>query len=207
VYKDGVLPYITYSSSVKARDAAKARVQQAEAQLMQTRSQMESVKARLREAETNLVLLKTRRQELFVTLERLVVHAPQDGRVLQLNIRTGEFVQSSPTLTPLLFGETDKLQVRVDVDEVNASRVTAGSKAVAHLKGDAEKKIPLEFVRIDPYILPKRSLTGDNTERVDVRVLQVIYKFNPPDFPVYVGQQVDVFIDSSPVLTQTTSKR
>ncbi|MBL8149407.1 MAG: biotin/lipoyl-binding protein, partial [Blastocatellia bacterium] len=102
VYKDGVLPYITYSSSVKARDAARARVQQAEAQVIQTRSQMESVKARLREAETNLVLLKARRQELLVTLDRLVVHAPQDGRVLQLNIRTGEFVQSSPTLTPLL---------------------------------------------------------------------------------------------------------
>jgi hypothetical protein len=65
------------------------------------------------------------------------------------------------------------------------------------MKGDAERRIPLEFVRIDPYIVPKRSLTGDNTERVDVRVLQVIYRFRPPAFPAYVGQQVDVFIDTS----------
>jgi len=56
--------------------------------------------------------------------------------------------------------------------------------------------VELEFVRIDPYILPKRSLTGDNSERVDVRVLQVIYRFKPPAFPVYVGQQMDVFIEA-----------
>jgi multidrug efflux pump subunit AcrA (membrane-fusion protein) len=40
----------------------------------------------------------------------------------------------------------------------------------------------------------KRSLSGDNTERVDTRVLQVIYTFAPKDFPAFVGQQVDIFI-------------
>jgi hypothetical protein len=30
---------------------------------------------------------------------------------------------------------------------------------------------------------------------VDTRVLQVIYEFQLPAFPVYVGQQVDVYID------------
>jgi HlyD family secretion protein len=82
------------------------------------------------------------------------------------------------------------------VDEANASRVRPGARAVAHPKGDAAKTIPLEFERIDPYILPKRSLNGDNTERVAVRVLQVIYRFRPPSFSVYVGQQVDIIIDA-----------
>jgi hypothetical protein len=86
--------------------------------------------------------------------------------------------------------------VRVDIDETNAPRIRPGSKAVAHLKGDSTKCFPLLFLRIDPYVVPKRNLTGDNTERVDVRVLQVIYRFQPPAFRVYVGQQVDVFIDA-----------
>jgi len=43
-------------------------------------------------------------------------------------------------------------------------------------------------------VLPKRSLTGDTTERVDTRVLQAIYEFAPSEFPAFVGQQVDVFI-------------
>lgn len=197
IYRDGVLPYLTYNTSLKNRDAAAARLEQAQAQVAQARAQITSAEARVREAEAQLQLLRMRKNELEVTLKRLTVRAPQSGRILQVNIRVGEFVSSTPTIPPILFGETEKLQVRVDIDEVNASRIVPGRSALAHLKGDADKKIPLEFVRIDPYILPKKSLTGDNTERVDVRVLQVIYRFDPPQFPVYVGQQVDVFIDTS----------
>ena len=58
--------------------------------------------------------------------------------------------------------------------------------------------MPLRFVRIEPYVVPKRSLTGDSLERVDTRVLQVIYEFQRPSFPIYVGQQVDVFIRRPP---------
>jgi hypothetical protein len=53
---------------------------------------------------------------------------------------------------------------------------------------------PLSFVRFEPYVLAKRSLTGDTTERVDTRVLQAIYTFVPNEFPAFIGQQVDVFI-------------
>jgi HlyD family secretion protein len=45
-------------------------------------------------------------------------------------------------------------------------------------------------------VVAKRWLTGDNTERVDTRVLQVIYELNQIDSAAYVGQQVDVFIEA-----------
>ncbi len=44
-------------------------------------------------------------------------------------------------------------------------------------------------------MIPKKSLTGDNTERVDTRVLQVMYALDVADRPIFVGQQMDVFID------------
>ena len=68
-----------------------------------------------------------------------------------------------------------------------------GGKFCAN-RGDRGKKLDLRFVRIEPYVVPKRSLTGDSLERVDTRVLQVIFEFDRPPWPVYVGQQVDVFI-------------
>ena len=45
-------------------------------------------------------------------------------------------------------------------------------------------------------------LDGDHdrvglTERVDTRVLMVVYEIEKADAPVYVGQQVDVFIDGA----------
>jgi HlyD family secretion protein len=65
------------------------------------------------------------------------------------------------------------------------------------VRGNAELKASLKFVRFEPFIVPKRSLTGDSTERVDTRVLQVIYRVERDDAMLFVGQQLDVFIDAA----------
>jgi hypothetical protein len=55
--------------------------------------------------------------------------------------------------------------------------------------------------------LPKKSLTGDSTERVDTRVLQVIYRVQRDDLRLFVGQQMDVFIDAPvPTVSSTGGK-
>src|SRR5262245_59108237 len=97
----------------------------------------------------------------------------------------------------MVLGDVEHLQVRADVDEQNAPRLQPGQTATAYIKGDTTQPIELRFVRVEPYVVPKVSLTGASTERVDTRVLQVIYSFErPADRPVYVGQQVDLFVKS-----------
>jgi HlyD family secretion protein len=84
--------------------------------------------------------------------------------------------------------------VRADVDESEAWRIRAGASAEAAERGVGNRRVRLEFVRFEPYVTPKKSLTGDSTERVDTRVLQVIYRFKDSRVPFRVGQQMDVFI-------------
>jgi hypothetical protein len=96
--------------------------------------------------------------------------------------------------------------LRVDVDEQDASRVQPQAKAVASVRGNSSLRTTLEFVRFEPYVMPKGSLTGHSTERVDTRVLQVIYRFYPDHLPIHVGQQMDVFIESPPVSMITSKK-
>ena len=72
-----------------------------------------------------------------------------------------------------------------------------GNRATAKARGVPDQKFALRYVRVEPYVVPKRSLTGQNTERVDTRVLQVIYAFEDEDAPFYVGQQVDVSTDAA----------
>jgi HlyD family secretion protein len=133
----------------------------------------------------------------LVRLARLTVRAPRTGTILQVNIRPGEYASATPKDPAMILGDVDHLQVRADVDEQNASRLQAGQTATAYLKGDTTEPIELRFVRIEPYVVPKVSLTGASTERVDTRVLQVIYSFErPQNRPVYVGQQVDMFVKS-----------
>jgi HlyD family secretion protein len=90
------------------------------------------------------------------------------------------------------------------VDEEDVPRLRLHAPAIAKLRGDPlQGAVPLTFVRLEPYVVPKVSLTGVNTERVDTRVAQVIYALDPQhplvrDSKILVGQLVDVFIDTAP---------
>jgi hypothetical protein len=115
-----------------------------------------------------------------------------------VNVRAGEYAALNPAAEPvILLGQVNRFQLRADVDEDNASRVRPNCRAVAFIKGRRDHPIDLTFTRIEPYIVPKRSLTGESTERVDTRVLQIIFRFDLPQIPVYVGQQMDVFLDAT----------
>lgn len=134
-------------------------------------------------------------QRIQTELDRLEVRAPRDGEVLQVNVRPGEYAGTPPGATLMVLGSTDSLHVRVDVDEQDIGRYRVGIPGVAMPRGFPDLKYDLKFKRVEPFVVPKRSLTGDNTERVDTRVLQVIYEVVKNDPPLYVGQQLDVFFE------------
>jgi len=181
--------------------------QVAEAKLAQARAQLALLKAGswkpdVDVARAEVAAAEAQLQATQTELERLTIRALVSGEVLQVNIRLGEFAQAGMLQTPLMMlGDVDRLHVRADVDENDAWRVRADAPAVAFVRGNRDLKTPLQFVRTEPYIVPKRSLTGDTTERVDTRVLQILYSFARVDLPVYVGQQMDVFIEAPPLET------
>src|SRR3990172_6923948 len=174
---------------------AEAGVKVEKASLADLKNQFE--KAKLAKAKADFISEKAKKKETETTLDRIIVRAPVDGEILQLKIHPGEFAPAGVTQTPLiLFGNVKPLNVRVDVDENDAWRVRADAPAVAFLRGNREIKTNLKFVRFEPYIVPKKSLTGDSIERVDTRVLQVIYNITQTDLPIFAGQQMDVYIES-----------
>ena len=159
---------------------------------------MQNWDARLVKTEADLAAMAAQIQQAQTELDVLTVRAPRDGTILQVNVRDGEFAGTAPQEPLMILGEVDKLQVRAEVDEQNAPLVEANRPAIAYLKGDTLRRLPLRFVRIEPFVIPKRSLTGDSAERVDTRVLQIIFELDRPEVPLYVGQQVDVFIERAP---------
>ncbi len=170
--------------ALKARNAGAVTLEE-----YRTRtSDVEVARAQARAAEAAANQTRT-------LIERLVVRAPRDGTILRVNVRPGEYVSSGGAEPPMILGNIDTQQVRVDIDEELAPRFVPGSPATGFLKGDTTRALALTFVRVEPFIVPKRSLTGVATERVDTRVLQAIYELVPPASPpMYTGQQIDVFI-------------
>lgn len=151
---------------------------------------IEIARAAVEQAEADVAQIATE-------IERATVRSPIDGQVLQVNVREGEHVADQSQQTLMVIGRLSPLHVRADIDEHDIAEFRAGAKAVLQLRGKNDRHYPLQFVRVEPYVVAKRWLTGDNTERVDTRVLQVIYALDDDsDAAVYVGQQVDVFIDS-----------
>lgn len=176
---------------------AKARLTEAKAELDLLKAGTWSAEMDVQRAEIEAAAAQLHVAETEV--QRLTVRAPVDGEVLQRNIRAGEYASAGPMERPLIMlGNTDVLHVRVDVDENDAWRVSAGAKARATLRGNSALGTDLSFVRVEPYVLPKRSLTGESTERVDTRVLQVLYSFSKGALNAYVGQLVDVNIEAAP---------
>ncbi|MFZ4763053.1 MAG: efflux RND transporter periplasmic adaptor subunit [Alphaproteobacteria bacterium] len=147
----------------------------------------EKAEAATKQAQAALETAKT-------TLSLLKVIAPIEGTVLTVDARVGEYANAN-SATPLIrLGDISFLDIRVDIDENDAWRFQAGAEAMAYVRGNPAISTKLDFVRIEPYVRPKKSLTGDSSERVDTRVLQVIYRFAPQNLPIYSGQQMDVYI-------------
>jgi hypothetical protein len=136
-----------------------------------------------------------------------LITAPVAGEILQLKIHLGEYAQVGPLSTSLMvLGNTKELHVRTDIDENDAWRFSPRAQAIAYVRGNPTLSTPLKFVLVEPYVVPKASLTGSPGERVDTRVLQVVFAFDPASLPVFVGQQMDVYIEVPETKMSVTSQ-
>jgi HlyD family secretion protein len=139
-------------------------------------------------------------------LDKYTVRAPADGVVLSIAAAVGGYISPAQgtyeTYTQgqapaVVMGQArDALQVRCYVDEILVQRMPAAAaiKAQMSVRG-TDVRVPLQFVRIQPYVSPKIELSNQRTERVDVRVLPVIFRFTrPKGVELYPGQQVDVYV-------------
>jgi HlyD family secretion protein len=169
------------------------------AEVIRAEGDAEAARGRLALAQAQLAAASAARDSARTELSRLTVTAPIAGEILRVDVRPGEFVQAGGpqggSATPYIqMGETRPLHLRIDIDEDEAPRVALGAPATVSPRGAADQRVEAAFVRAEPLVIPKRSLTNSAAERVDVRVLQLIYRLPDGASQFRVGQQVDAFI-------------
>ncbi len=132
-----------------------------------------------------------------IDLDKSTIKSPISGKILKVNVRNGEYVTNNPISTKTLvsIGNLDKMNVRVEIDQAENYRFEQGAEATAMLRGNPQVKIPLQFVRVEPMIVGKTSIAGNGSEKIDTRVVQIIYSFDNK-FGILVGQEMDVYIKS-----------
>jgi HlyD family secretion protein len=140
-------------------------------------------------------------------LAKYTVRAPTDGVILSIQAALGSYVSSQGAygtytqgLGPIIVMGTGKssgyMSVRCYVDEILIPKLPSADKMVATMSiRGTTTTIPLEFVRLQPYVSPKIELSDQRLEKVDLRVLPAIFRFQPPSgVEVYPGEMVDVYI-------------
>lgn len=177
---------------------SRSEVIRAQGEAASARERRQVAEARLQAARARLQSARAAQETARTELGRLTVAAPMSGEILAVNIRPGEFVSAGATqggsAEPYIrMGETRPLHVRIDIDEDEAVRLDLVAPAFVSPRGAAGSQVRASFVRAEPLVVPKRSLTNSSAERVDVRVLQVLYALPTSDM-FRVGQQVDAFI-------------
>jgi HlyD family secretion protein len=191
-------------------DTAEDAVNQAAAALDVARKQYDLTKAGawsydITNQEKQCAALQQAYQAANALLVKFSVKAPTDGVVLAINAALGSYESSQGAYNPttelfdplvVMGGLQDHLEVRCYVDEILVSQLPSSFHVHAEMsiRGSYTNKVPLEFVRVQPYVSPKIELSNERQEQVDLRVLPVIFRFEKKDVPVYPGQLVDVYI-------------
>jgi len=161
-------------------------------------------------AKANVELAQRQYDSVASLLAKYQIKALSDGKVMSINTAVGSYVsaqgvydtytqQSQPIMVIGAIG--DALAVRCYVDEVLLQRLPGLGEIDAYMfiRG-SDIKIPLKIVRLQPNVSPKIELSNQRTERVDVRVLPVIFSFDKPaNVTLYPGQLVDVYIGKASV--------
>jgi multidrug efflux pump subunit AcrA (membrane-fusion protein) len=163
-------------------DRRRFAVESADALLRTRRGQVE-------EAQAGVVVAET-------ALAHTVIRAPMAATVLQVRARPGEFASAGAGADVLVtLGVTRPLHVRIDVDEADIARIDLDGEGEVVSRGEFGLRSAVRMVRVEPLVVPKTSLTNSAAERVDTRVLQVVYVI-PEDGAAryFVGQQVDAFL-------------
>jgi len=193
-----------------ALDAAGNAVLVAQANLDVAQRQYELTKAGawsydIRNQERQYEALHKASLSSSALLDKYTLRAPADATVLSLNTTPGSYISpqgsydmyTEAALPVLVLGTPQtRLHVRCYIDEILLSRLPApdNMKAQMTIRG-TDTKIPLRFERIQPFVSPKIELSDQRQERVDVRVLPVIFSFvKPQGVNLYPGELVDVYL-------------
>jgi multidrug efflux pump subunit AcrA (membrane-fusion protein) len=148
-----------WRSTVAARDAAKATISKAKADLLSREATLAKARVDVDVAEADLDVAESEAKRLKVWVDYLTLPAPYDGIVVARNANTGDFVlpltgdptamQRAPHLSPggqaapiYVVDRTDVVRIFVDIPEQDANYVHIGSKADVLARAYRDEPIP-----------------------------------------------------------------
>lgn len=170
--------------------AAQARAAASRAALLRSGSRAELIAEAKAAHDAALADL----EEARAFLSQHELRAPRDGVVIRRLHEAGEHVSTMPPTTVLVLADTRRLELRVEVDEVDVARVAVGQPAWATALAYGDRRFPGRVSRIVGELGRKTQRLDDPRARIDTRVLEVVVTLDQaPALPL--GLRMDVHLE------------
>lgn len=147
-------------------------------QLDTDQKQYEKALVQHRQAEEELKFVK-------ILLDKFSCLSPHEGTVISNKVEKGQTVHSGEPL--LVITDTNRLQIRVEVDEIDIFNVKIGQKALVSINVLPDKELSGRVIRIAPSAQRRNNFT----------IVEVIVELTQTIPLLKIGMRVDVKIVTS----------
>jgi RND family efflux transporter MFP subunit len=165
------------------QDVEKAALAEAEAELFQAEARQQRF-AKLRgttavsdqeldDVEAAWRLAKARRDRAMAALEERTIRAPFSGRILKTYLEAGESAGAGMDSPLFVIGDTRKLKVVAEVDELDVGGMAPGLAAQIVPDALPELEIPGKVVKVSGVLGRKNVRSDDPRQRLDGKVLEI----------------------------------
>lgn len=130
-------------------------------------------------AQTALAQTQANLDMALARLDYTSIETPLDGTLIARNVERGDVVQPGKVL--MVLSPAGQIQLVVQIDEKNLAFLHLGQKALGSADAYPDQRFAAELAYINPAVDPQRG--------------SVEVKFNVPDAPAYLRQDMTISVD------------
>jgi HlyD family secretion protein len=176
-------------------EAARSGLTRAQVRLVQQKAELRRIEADAplpTQAEGQLNIARSELLAAQAAMEKMIIRAPIDGTILQMNAKPGELASPSAPQPLVLLGNVSALRVRAEVDERDIEKIKLGQSVLARPAAFRGREIAGTVSFIAPLVEAGRNNALGQRNMTDVDVVEVLVDLGEPG-PLAVGMKVDVY--------------
>ena len=186
----------------------RAAVAAADEKVLQDQQKLKKVLAKdlpaLKREEAALSAARADVSIVSASLERMRIRAPIDAAVLELNAKVGEMAGVAAESPLLTLGDTDRLQVRAEVEERDVGKIYQGQSAVVKSDAFPNRTFDVRVATIAKALGAPQLSSRNRRKQTDFDVLEVVLELEE-SVPLLPGMRVDVLFREAATAPKSSS--
>jgi multidrug resistance efflux pump len=187
--------------SQQEADDLRTRLEGLNAEVLAAKFRMELLEApprrdELAMAQARVAAARARLELASYELERTRLRAPQDCRILDIDVEEGELTGPTAARPVVILADTSRFRVRAFVEELDALALSVGMRARVTADALDGRSFEGQLVQLSPQMGRKQLWNNDPAERYDTKTREIWIDLEENQGGLIIGLPVDVAVDT-----------